>query len=92
MGPAGQAGLAPARWEFATPRNGAQSTQLPHPPAIRYGRFNVNFVEKPSLEAAAMCVSGGEAKLGLSALCGEDWRRERNELHQFPQILGGGGQ
>jgi hypothetical protein len=27
-----------------------------------------------------------------TALCGEDWRRERNELRQFPQILGSGGQ
>jgi hypothetical protein len=26
------------------------------------------------------------------ALCGEDRRRERDELRQFPQILGGGGQ
>jgi hypothetical protein len=33
-----------------------------------------------------------EAKPGLSASYGEDWRRERNELHQFPQILGCGGQ
>ena len=55
---------------------------------------STNFVEKPSLEAAAMCVSGGcqRGKLSLSASCGEDWRRERDELRQFPQILGCGGQ
>ena len=41
-----------------------------------------------------MCVSGGcqRGKLSLSASCGEDWRRERDELRQFPQILGCGGQ
>ena len=41
-----------------------------------------------------MCVSVAavsEAKLGLSASCGEDWRRKGDELRQFPQILGCGG-
>jgi hypothetical protein len=33
-----------------------------------------------------------EAKPGLCASCGEDRHRERNELRQFPQILGCGGQ
>ena len=56
--------------------------------------YTLNFVEKPSLEAAAMCVSGGcqRGKLSLSASCGEDRRRKGDELRQFPQILGGGGQ
>ena len=38
--------------------------------------------------ASARVVS--EAKLGLSASCGEDRRWEGDELGQFPQILGGG--
>ena len=32
-----------------------------------------------------------EANCWLSASCGEDRRREGDELRQFPQILGGGG-
>ena len=46
-------------------------------------------LRRPRFVSAA-AVSG--AKLGLSALCDEDWRWERNELRQFPQILGSGGQ
>jgi hypothetical protein len=34
----------------------------------------------------------GEAKSSPSASCGEYGRRERDELRQVPQILGGGGQ
>jgi hypothetical protein len=33
-----------------------------------------------------------EAKLGLSALCGEDRRRKRDDLRHFPEVLGGDGQ
>ena len=33
-----------------------------------------------------------EAKPGLFASFGEDWGRNGDELRQFPQILGGGGQ
>jgi hypothetical protein len=34
----------------------------------------------------------GEAKVSLCALCGVDRRRMRDELREFPKILGGGGQ
>ena len=30
--------------------------------------------------------------MGLCASCGEDRRRKGDELRQFPEILGGGGQ
>jgi hypothetical protein len=40
----------------------------------------------------ASATTAVEAKPGLSASCGEDWRREGDELRQLPQILGGGGQ
>jgi hypothetical protein len=54
----------------------------------------VDFVEKPPLPAATICVSGScqRGKLGLTASRGEDRRWEGNELRRFPQILGGGGQ
>jgi hypothetical protein len=62
--------------------------------APRNGRFTSISLKNPVFRAAAICVSGAvsEAKLGLSASGGEDRRRKGDELRQFPEILGGGGQ
>ena len=51
-------------------------------------------VEKPAVVAAALFVVAtiSEVKLGFFASCGEDRGREGDELRQFPEILGGGGQ
>ena len=53
----------------------------------------VDFVEEPPVLAPALGICGAvsEANSWLFASCGEDGRRERNELRQFSQILGGGG-
>ena len=53
-----------------------------------------NFVEKPSRseQRLAPSKSVSEAKLGLFSSCGEEGRRRRDELRQFPQVLGGGRQ
>jgi hypothetical protein len=53
----------------------------------------VDFVEEPAVLAPALGILGAvsEADSCLFALCGEDRRRERNELRQFRQILGCGG-
>src|SRR5271168_2570596 len=55
---------------------------------------SVNFVEKLSRSEPRLAPSKSvsEAKLGLCASCGEDGRRKGDELRQFPQVLGGGGQ
>ena len=55
--------------------------------------LNVDFVEEPLSWAAALGICGAvsEADSCLFASCGEDRRREGDELRQFPQILGGGG-
>jgi hypothetical protein len=47
-------------------------------------------VDKRSLRATATAIS--EAKTGLLASSGEDWRWKGDELRQLPQILGGGCQ
>ena len=54
----------------------------------------VDFVEEPPVLTPALGVCGdvSEAESWLFASCGEDGRRERNELRQFSQILGCGGQ
>jgi hypothetical protein len=56
--------------------------------------FGVDLVEKPAVVAAALFVVAtvSEVKLGFFASCGEDRGREGDELRQFPEILGGGGQ
>jgi hypothetical protein len=44
---------------------------------------------------AALGIAGGcqrGKKAAPAASFGEDWRQEEDELYQFPQILGGGGQ
>jgi hypothetical protein len=53
----------------------------------------VDFVEKPVSVAAAFGIEHGfqKAQLSLFASCGEDRRLMRDELRQFPEILGGGG-
>jgi hypothetical protein len=47
--------------------------------------LHVDFVEEPPVMVPALGICGAvsEAKLGLFALCGEDRRRERNELASF---------
>ena len=50
---------------------------------------NVDFVEGLRFGSAA---AFGEAELALCTSGGEDRRREGDELRQFPQVLGGGGQ
>ena len=53
----------------------------------------VDFVEEPPVLAPALGICGAvsEPNSWLFASCGEDGRRERNELRQFSQILGCGG-
>jgi hypothetical protein len=75
----------------------AEDRFLAHPARSRTdveGQQRVNFVEKPSLEAAAMCVSGAcqRSKAWPPRLCGEYGRRKGDELCQFPQVLGSGRQ
>jgi hypothetical protein len=55
---------------------------------------NVDFVEEPPVLAPALgiCSAVSEADSCLFASQGEGRRRMRDELRQFPQILGGGGQ
>jgi hypothetical protein len=55
---------------------------------------STDFVDKPDLERrrpafAAVCQRG---KVRPGASCGEVRRRQWDELRQFPQIFGGGGQ
>src|SRR3984885_12260209 len=54
----------------------------------------MDFVEEPSVLAPALGICGdvSEADSWLFASCGEDGRRERNELRQLSEVLGGGGQ
>jgi hypothetical protein len=54
--------------------------------------LGVDFVDKPDLERRRRGVGGGfrEVKSGRCASSGEGRRRKRDELGQFPQILGGG--
>jgi hypothetical protein len=56
--------------------------------------LHVDFVEEPSVLAPALGICGdvSEADSWLFASCGEDGRRERNELRQLSEVLGGGGQ
>jgi hypothetical protein len=53
---------------------------------------STDFVDKPDLERRRRGVGGGfrEVKSGRCASSGEGRRRKRDELRQFPQILGGG--
>jgi hypothetical protein len=55
--------------------------------------LHVDFVEEPPVLAPVLgiCSDVSEADSWLVASCGEDGRRERNELRQFSQILGCGG-
>jgi hypothetical protein len=55
--------------------------------------LHVDFVEEPPVLAPALGICGdvSEADSWLSTSCGEDGRRERNELRQFPEVLGCGG-
>jgi hypothetical protein len=55
--------------------------------------LHVDFVEEPPVLVPALGICGdvSEADSWLSTSCGENGRRERNELRQFPEILGGGG-
>src|ERR1700722_7489696 len=55
---------------------------------------STDFVEEPSVPAPALGICGdvSEADSWLFASCGEDGRRERNELRQLSEVLGGGGQ
>ena len=55
--------------------------------------LHVDFVEEPPVVAPALwiCSAVSEADSCRFASCGEDRRREGDELRQFPQILGGGG-
>ena len=46
------------------------------------------FSRRPRL---ASSTAVGKAKVSLCASCGEDRPRMRDELRQFPEILGGGG-
>jgi hypothetical chaperone protein len=57
------------------------------------GDLPVDFVEEPPVVAPALwiCSAVRAADSWLSTSCGEDGRRERNELRQFPEILGCGG-
>src|ERR1700722_7631503 len=54
----------------------------------------VDFVEEPPVLARALGICGAvrEADSWLFASCGEDRLRERNELRQLSEVLGGGGQ
>ena len=56
--------------------------------------LTMDSVEKPRVPVAlfAPAAAAGEAKLSCAASCGRIRCRERVELRQFPQILGGGGQ
>jgi hypothetical protein len=56
----------------------------------RNNGYGVDSVDKRSLRATATAIS--EAKTGLLASSGEDWRWKGDELRQLPQILGGGCQ
>jgi hypothetical protein len=58
------------------------------------GQQGVDFVEKPGLGTVATGVGGGceRDKFGRCASRREGRRRKQDELRQFPQILGGGGQ
>jgi len=55
---------------------------------------STDFVEDPSVLAPALGICGdvSEADSWLFASCGEDGRRERNDLRQLSEVLGGGGQ
>jgi len=57
-------------------------------------RESTDFVEDPSVLAPALGICGdvSEADSWLFASCGEDGRRERNDLRQLSEVLGGGGQ
>jgi hypothetical protein len=54
---------------------------------------NVDFVEEPPVLVPALGICGdvSEEDFWLSTSCGEDGRGERNELRQFPEVLGCGG-
>ena len=58
------------------------------------GSNSTDFVEEPSVLAPALGICGdvSEADSWLFASCGEDGRRDRNELRQLSEVLGGGGQ
>ena len=73
---------------FATPSGMAANLARPGRPV------STDFVEEPSVLAPALGICGdvSEADSWLFASCGEDGRRERNELRQLSEVLGGGGQ
>jgi len=84
------------RWLFiaAVASNGRIRPTATQRPRLLQRPLYVDFVEKrPSLAfAGGRRSAASRAKLGLCALCGEDRRRKGDELCQFPQVLGGGGQ
>jgi hypothetical protein len=59
----------------------------------REREFRADFVEEPPVVAQRLGFWSAlsEAESCLCASCGEDRGRERDELRQFPQILGCGG-
>ena len=61
---------------------------------IERPKSNTDFVEEPSVLAPALGICGdiSEADSWLFASCGKDGCRERNELRQLSEVLGGGGQ
>ena len=80
-----------------------RSSLCTNSPSLRHGRplstltgrlESTDFVEEPSVLAPALGICGdvSEADSWLFASCGEDGRRDRNELRQLSEVLGGGGQ
>jgi hypothetical protein len=83
--------LAQAENEVGGRHRRIDLTLCSHPADGRSRRISL----KNPLLRRPRCVSAAavsEGKLSLSASCGEDWRREGDELREFPQILGCGGQ
>jgi hypothetical protein len=85
----------PIRRANGVARNGHvffASAQSPRRSIVR--PLDVDIVEEPPVVGPALGICGavGEADSWLFASCGEDRCRGRDELRQFPQVLGGGGQ
>jgi hypothetical protein len=73
---------------------GVLTAQLRHSQRNPHRPLYVDCVEEPPRLTRANSGCDGNRSEGFepSALCGENWRRERDKLGQFPQILGCGGQ
>jgi hypothetical protein len=73
----------------------AQATETSDTHSHRYPQcpVYVDFVEEPPVLAPALGICGDVSEVDSwhSTSCGEDGRRERNELRQFPEVLGCGG-